>query len=445
MARTKTHILLALLACGLATPIASAQSPAPAHLLAPCLSADTVMVAKIDVTRIDIEALAKMAVETAASKMNNDQLDQLKAAVQRQRGPWQRRIAQFKEAGGKSLYVVCNLSDMLLAVPRTSRLNESAMKTWFDSLDRRSMAYARKDGLLVAARPWVIEHRKGQAPMRRAELSQAATKTPGAAIEVFLIPSTDSRRVLEAMLPPMLGPGLELSPGTLTQGLQWATISVGLPPAPSLKVYVESADAASAAALQDFVAKLLTRIGEIPALVQTYPSIKASAVLLTPQVEGKTLRLSLNERNSTQLAGDLLTPGLFEMHRSIVRRLCATVLSGMGKAFLIYANDHNDEFPPDLETLVDTVEYPRSDLICPAMRHRPDYESYVYRGVDTGGTSVEPNIILVHDRAGNHEGGRYVLFVDSHVEWVTEERFQELVARDNELRRGRGLAQKPAQ
>ena len=135
---------------------------------------------------------------------------------------------------------------------------------------------------------------------------------------------------------------------------------------------------------------------------------------------------------------------LFEMHRSIVRRLCTTVLNGMGKGLLIYANDYADKWPPNLETLVETVEYPRSDLICPAMRNRPDYESYIYRGVDTGGMAVDPLIIMVHDRAGNHEGGRHVLFVDSHVEWVTEERFQELVARDNELRRGRGLPEKPA-
>jgi len=79
------------------------------------------------------------------------------------------------------------------------------------------------------------------------------------------------------------------------------------------------------------------------------------------------------------------------------------------------------------------------------MQHRPEYESYVYRGVDTGGVWVEPGIILVHDRAGNHRGGRHVLFADSHIEWVTETRFAELVARDNERRRGHGFAEKPAQ
>jgi len=59
--------------------------------------------------------------------------------------------------------------------------------------------------------------------------------------------------------------------------------------------------------------------------------------------------------------------------------------------------------------------------------------------------AVEPMIILVHDRAGNHEGGRYVLFVDSHVEWFTEEHFQELIAQDNAIRRKRGLPEKPVQ
>jgi prepilin-type processing-associated H-X9-DG protein len=412
MIRTQTHVLLALLACGLAAPLAAAQSPELARLLAPCLGADTVMVAKIDGTRIDVEVLARMAIETAASSMNSDQLETLSAAVQRQSRAWQQHIARFKKAGGESLYVVCNPSDMLLAVPVTPRLDESAMKAWFDSLDLWRMASTRKGRLLI---------------------------------EVFLIPSADSRRVLEAMLPSMLGPGLALDAGTLTQGLQWATISIDLPPTPSLQVHVASADTVSASALEGFVVKLLARVGEIPTLKQVYPNMKASAALLTPQVDGKTLRLSLDEGKSKRLAGDLVTPALLELCASIPRRLCATVLTGMGKALLIYANDYEDKWPPDLATLVDKAEYPPSDLICPAMRHRPEYESYVYRGADTGGTSVEPSIIMVHDRAGNHKGGRHVLFVDSHVEWVTEERFQELIEQDNRLRRGRGLPEKPAQ
>ncbi|NLT77110.1 MAG: hypothetical protein GXX98_11365, partial [Planctomycetes bacterium] len=292
---------------------------------------------------------------------------------------------------------------------------------------------------------WAIERRKAQPALRRAELSQAAAKGTNAPVEVYLIPSADSRRVLEAMLPTVLGPGFDLKSGALVQGLQWATIGLDPPPAGTLQLHFESADAASAAAIKDVVAAALTQLSEVATLKQAYPNLDTAVKLLTPQVVGNSARTSLDKTQFQRLAADFLTPGLFEMHQSIERLRCGTTLSDMGKAMLIYANDYDDKWPPSLETLVERAEYPRSGLLCPAMRHRPDYESYVYRGVDTGGCWVEPMIIMVHDRAGNHEGGRNVLFVDSHVEWVTEERFAELVKRDNELRRKRGFAEKPAQ
>ena len=444
MIRMRTHIFLALLACGLATPLAAAQSPDLAEQLAPCLSAETVLVARLDVARLDIEAVARMAIETAASTMSRDQVDQLKAAIDRHRRSWQQRATQFKEAGGESLFLILNLSEMYLAVPRTSRLDEAAIKAWFEGLEGQSLNCRRKDGLLVAAHSWVFERRKDQAPVRRMELRQAAAKSTGAGVEVFLIPSADARRVLEAMLPTMLGADFALQHGALVRGLQWATIGIDLPPTPALKVHIESADAVSAGACQGFVAKILTMTAQLPALKEAYPNVQALVALLTPQINGTALRLAFDAKQTTQLAGQVLTPGLFALQKSIARQQCTATLNGMGKALLIYANDYEDKWPPSLETLVKYAEYPRSGLVCPAMRHRPDYESYVYRGVDTGGTSVEPMIIMVHDRAGNHEGGRNILFVDTHVEWVSEERFQELIAQDNALRRKRGLAEKPA-
>ena len=48
--------------------------------------------------------------------------------------------------------------------------------------------------------------------------------------------------------------------------------------------------------------------------------------------------------------------------------------------------------------------------------------------------------MTVYDKKGNHvEPGRNVLFLDTHVEWVTEERFQELTIKVNAVRKERGL------
>ena len=130
-----------------------------------------------------------------------------------------------------------------------------------------------------------------------------------------------------------------------------------------------------------------------------------------------------------------------QAHAVATRYACGTNLSGIGKALLIYANDYNDQFPPDLETLIHKAEMPPRGLICPANGLK---ESYIYRGA-TLTTSDTPWMITVYEKLSNHGDGRNVLFLDSHVEWVSEERFQELIKRDNEYRREKGFPVLPAQ
>jgi prepilin-type processing-associated H-X9-DG protein len=79
--------------------------------------------------------------------------------------------------------------------------------------------------------------------------------------------------------------------------------------------------------------------------------------------------------------------------------------------------------------------------VCPATNLK---DSYIYRGA-TLTTSDTPWMITVYEKLSNHGDGRNVLFLDSHVEWVSEERFQELIKRDNDYRREKGLPVLPAQ
>jgi prepilin-type processing-associated H-X9-DG protein len=49
-------------------------------------------------------------------------------------------------------------------------------------------------------------------------------------------------------------------------------------------------------------------------------------------------------------------------------------------------------------------------------------------------------MITVYETAGNHGAdGRNVLFLDTHVVWMTEEQFREAIEKDNEYRREKGL------
>ncbi|NLT75638.1 MAG: hypothetical protein GXX98_03875, partial [Planctomycetes bacterium] len=194
MIRNRTRAILTLIALGLTASTSMGQTEDVARLLAPCIADDTLAVVRIDVGRIDLDAVAKMALDTASAAMDAPQTEQVKGIAQHLAQTGKPQLTQFAAAGGERLYVVCNLSDLLLVVPVTTRLNESAMKTWMDGLGSGSLAYARKDGLLIGAPAWAIERRKAQPALRRAELSQAAAKGTNAPVEVYLIPSADSRR-----------------------------------------------------------------------------------------------------------------------------------------------------------------------------------------------------------------------------------------------------------
>ena len=143
-----------------------------------------------------------------------------------------------------------------------------------------------------------------------------------------------------------------------------------------------------------------------------------------------------------RLLGQLL---LAPAHKALAfseQMACGMHVSDMGKACLLYANEHNDQLPPDLDTLMDQAEMrphealSQKGLICPATGLKGSY-GYCADGLDC---SCEPTIIVAYDKKDNHtEGYRNVLFLDSHVEWIPEERFQELIIKVNAVRKERGL------
>jgi len=114
----------------------------------------------------------------------------------------------------------------------------------------------------------------------------------------------------------------------------------------------------------------------------------------------------------------------------------------------MYKEDYDGKVPPDLDTLDDYSEIINSEMLnCPGMMlgmlNEEDLNPYVYRGGDLSG-EVPGNMILMHDSYGNHpEDNRNVLFADGHVQKCTEDEFEQLIERDNELRKERGLAEKP--
>jgi prepilin-type processing-associated H-X9-DG protein len=100
-----------------------------------------------------------------------------------------------------------------------------------------------------------------------------------------------------------------------------------------------------------------------------------------------------------------------------------TNLSQIGKACWIYADDHDDKFPPDLETLVRELDLPPQ---CLESKRRPknfDGPSYIYIPGQTLG--MYPGNFVAYEDPRYCQEGVSVLFLDGHVEFMKPDAFRE--------------------
>ena len=103
-------------------------------------------------------------------------------------------------------------------------------------------------------------------PVDRPEIASAWTALGDTGAEVLLIPSPDTRRVVEEMLPNL---PKELGGGpitTISRGLSWAAFGLNLDPEPQLKVIIQGKDAAAAKTLNELGKTVLQYIRQLPPL-----------------------------------------------------------------------------------------------------------------------------------------------------------------------------------
>lgn len=92
----------------------------------------------------------------------------------------------------------------------------------------------------------------------------------------------------------------------------------------------------------------------------------------------------------------------------------------------IYAHEHGGKFPPDLETLVKSVEVDRAVLHSP--RDARDRVSYLYVAGHNTGNPPDTVILYENPAIGNGEGSA-VAFADGHADWIDAAELQRLLHR----------------
>lgn len=284
--------VLALRAAGFIPAVVAADpfdAEARARAIAPFVDEQTVGVAHIDLSRIDADAILDWAVEVG--RLDKKDLEEPRRGLR----DW---LTDFTKAGGKDLYFIISLADLpnespLAVVPLAAGTDAEAVRRVLNRAKDLGRLRLEKFGqALIGGSETARKRLRNDKPAARPEIAKAFAAAGDTTAQLLLLPTPDTRRVLNELipaLPPEVGGG---SIRPLTHGLLWAAAGVDLPPKLSGRLIIQSPNAEAARALRDFLARLLKSLTELREVRGLLPDIGRLAQVFTPQVEGDRLTLS---------------------------------------------------------------------------------------------------------------------------------------------------------
>lgn len=282
-----------VLALAVSLPAAAADKfdgDARARALAPYVDEQTVVVARVDLTRIDTDALLNWAIEVG--RLEPKEIEESRREM---RG-W---FGDLTKAGGKEMYVVVNLADMpngspLAIVPLAADVNAKAvLRVLNRAKDFEQLHFEANGQALLGGSAEARKRVQGERKLTRPELAKAFAAAGDTTAQLLLLPTADTRRVVDEllpMLPPQVGGG---STRPLTHGLLWAALSLDLPPKPSLRLLMQSPDADSAEKLKDSLVQILKTLAKQREITELLPNLAQ----FTPNVEGNQVILTLADKD----------------------------------------------------------------------------------------------------------------------------------------------------
>jgi prepilin-type processing-associated H-X9-DG protein len=425
----------------------AADAPArPDLVLRPCIDDQTFAVAHLDVAKLDLDAFVDRALSLVSEHARPNTAKYLQANLNDFRAEAGPELSGLLKVGVRDIFVVFSMYDFpyfFVAVPIPSASDSARLlqhvQKMAEDFDAGDIETHMADRLILVGLKQTITRLKTASPAPSQAMGEGFQACADKTAQVVLFPSSDQRRILSEMLPQVPTEFGKIPWTALGGDLQWAALGFDGPPSISLGLTIQSASTDGADRILTLVKGLYAWAGQYNEARPLIPELDQLLERLTPRRQGKRLLLQVDSAAADSLIDDIVGKSLVKLHAVATRMACGRNLSGIGKALLIYANDYKDELPPDLETLISKAEMPANGLVCPATELK-----YIYRGASIT-TSDVPWLITVYEKADNHSDGRNVLFLDCHVEWVLEERFQELIKKDNEYRRQKGLPVLPAE
>lgn len=172
-----------------------------------------------------------------------------------------------------------------------------------------------------------------------------------------------------------------------------------------------------------FLGSLLGLVAVVLGIVALATGVKGKGLAVTGIVAGLLLPVIVN----VVVISAMLLPSLGHARELSRRSKCAENLKIIGVASQVYWSQYDYAGLTSLQQLVDArfISAGSGVFKCPSAKSDRSCDYFFA----TPANSVEhiqnaTSVILACDLRGNHPDGREVLFLDSHVAWMSEARFQ---------------------
>ncbi len=331
-----TRVFPALLIVALCGSASAQAEDARARAIAPFLDDEVVAVLHLDLSRVDLnDLLTRLFQDPDAAREYSEGL-----------GPW---FKALRQAGAKELFLVARPTDFPGAPSAVVPLGAGADGTAIGKLlcgggKAKLPSWpncATIHDAVVAGTPDALERARRTKAVARPELAKALAAVGDTSVQLLILPTGDHRRVVEEIqsnLPRELGGGAIT---TLTRGLHWAAVGLQTEPRPTIRLVIQSQDAASAHALKKVGEDALKWLEQAPWIRRRLPDFSKISAQLKPAIEEDRISLDVAFDQGSALVGTLHQQWR-EVHG---RRQCVDNMKQIGLAMHNYLATHTT-FPP---------------------------------------------------------------------------------------------------
>jgi hypothetical protein len=310
------RILFALMLCAApaARSAAAPASPGDDADILPYLEDGTFIVARVDVGRVDHEALEKFVQRAAQAVFavipvpanQRPMIEQNAKQSAQETTQW---LTDMAAAGGKRVYFLLGTAALsggddepLIVVPVEAGADAAAIAEVMRRGPGKPDDVAEIGKAVVLARAEERERLQknfepgAAAPAGRPHLTAAMKAAGDGPMRIAFIPDDATRTWIEGTVPKIpdaLGGG---EPAVLSRGVRWAAAGVTQKPETVAHVTVQAENAEHAKALVEFLTKAaaLVQLTAPAAAPADEAAAKQAADAMTPKLQGETIKLSID-------------------------------------------------------------------------------------------------------------------------------------------------------